>query len=326
MNSLLAKKLGRYHRRLHKFAFYFSHAGLELLPNFLLEKDYKNVLADMEKLTDDKRVRILSRCDYYHRLNSSFHIDNPDAYCGNFPRQKPSAYYYDLAPLLHYFPEKNEFHYEFGDVIHVPKVPSFVKSRPIMNQGNENSILLKLDSVRHFYVLPDHIPFKKKKSMLLWRGAAHQTHRLDFLERYHHLPRLDVACVHEKSRDKVYHGSYLTIPEQLEYKYILSIEGNDVATNLKWIFYSNSLCFMCRPRYETWLMEGALEPNVHYVLLRDDYADIEEKLDYFESHPEAALEIIHNAQMWMQQFMDKDKERLLSLLVMEKYFRLSGQL
>jgi len=72
----------------------------------------------------------------------------------------------------------------------------------------------------------------------------------------------------------------MTIDEQLEYKFILSLEGNDVATNLKWIMSSNSLAFMPRPKYETWFMEGNLVPNHHYILIKDDYSDLEERLKY----------------------------------------------
>ena len=89
---------------------------------------------------------------------------------------------------------------------------------------------------------------------------------------------------------------------------------------------SNSLCFMPRPRFETWFMEGRLEPWRHYVPLRDDCADIEEKMDYYATHTDEALEIIANAQRHVAQFKDRQRERLVSLLVARKYFELSGQL
>lgn len=321
----LLQQFALYHRRLNKFTFYLSHAYLELLPRQFFSRSYQEVIKKLAQLPDEKQQQILMRVDYYHRLQVPFKIENARAMIGNFKRQKPSTYYFDLARLLRYFPADRYFDYLFGDVIHIPETPSFVKSRPITSE-NENSILLKLDSVRHFYVMRDKLPFERKKPLLVWRGAAHQIQRQKFLEQYHHLSCVDVGCVHEKSRNKPYHRAYLTIPEQLKYKYILSIEGNDVATNLKWIMYSNSLCFMTVPKYETWLMEGALQANVHYVALRDDYSDLEEKIDFYERYPEAALEIIQNAQIWMQQFMNKEEELLVSLLVMQKYFQLSGQI
>ena len=50
----------------------------------------------------------------------------------------------------------------------------------------------------------------------------------------------------------------MTINEQLHYKFILCSEGNDVASNLKWVMSSNSIAVMPKPKFETWFMEGIL--------------------------------------------------------------------
>ena len=89
---------------------------------------------------------------------------------------------------------------------------------------------------------------------------------------------------------------------------------------------SNSLCFMRKPRFETWYMEGRLIPNFHYVLLHDDYSNLDEMIKHYTQHPNEALEIIKNANEYTQQFQDEDREQLISLLVLKKYFTLSGQL
>lgn len=59
-----------------------------------------------------------------------------------------------------------------------------------------------------------------------------------------------------------------TIREHLDYKFIMAIEGNDVASNLKWVMSSNSLAVMPRPTCETWFMEGTLIPDYHYIEVR----------------------------------------------------------
>ena len=108
---------------------------------------------------------------------------------------------------------------------------------------------------------------------------------------------------------------------QTEFKYILSLEGVDVATNLKWIMSSNSLCFSQRPRFETWFMEGRLIPNVHYVEIAEDFSDINDKIAFYERHPEEALRIIANANAYITQFMNADDEALLAHLVVARYFK-----
>ena len=41
-----------------------------------------------------------------------------------------------------------------GDLVSVPNIPSIVKSRPLV-AGNENSVIMKLDKVRHFIFIKD---------------------------------------------------------------------------------------------------------------------------------------------------------------------------
>ena len=117
----------------------------------------------------------------------------------------------------------------------------------------------------------------------------------------------------------------MTISEQLNYKFILSLEGMDVATNLKWIMSSNSLCFTPKLHFETWFMEGKLKPGFHFVEIKDDFSDLNEKMDYYLKYPQEAQAIINNAHQWVKQFQDLRREWLISLLVAQKYFQKSGQ-
>lgn len=119
---------------------------------------------------------------------------------------------------------------------------------------------------------------------------------------------------------------HISMYDHLRYRYILTIEGNDVATNLKWVMSTNSLPVMPRPTYETWFMEGTLVPNYHYVEIRPDYADLEERMHYFSSHPEQAEAMIRHAHDYIRQFRDPHRERLISLLVLHRYFECTGQL
>ena len=71
--------------------------------------------------------------------------------------------------------------------------------------------------------------------------------------------------------------------------------------------------------------EGTLRPGYHYVEVKEDFSDLEEKLRYYIAHPDEAEEIIRHAHEYVDQFRDKERERIISLVVMDKYFRLSGQ-
>ncbi|UOP04521.1 glycosyl transferase family 90 [Conchiformibius kuhniae] len=308
-----------YHRRWHKFAYYLRHAHLGALPHAWLARNADAVLAELPRLPEAQRQYIGERAAYCNRLQGMQPLSGSPQRIGAFRKRGHSAYFYDLAALLRYFPAGTPFECVFGDVIDVPPQPAFVKSRPI-HGDNACSVLLKLDSVRHFYTVPDPYRYADKHDSLVWRGAAHQTQRLRFLERYHDHPLCDVGCVHKKSADQPYFRPYLTVAEQLRHRFVLSIEGNDVATNLKWILASQSVCVMTQPRYETWLTEGRLQPHVHYIPLADDYSDLNEKLNFYRARPEAAQKIVAAANAWMRPFADAKTELLTALLVMRHYF------
>lgn len=95
--------------------------------------------------------------------------------------------------------------------------------------------------------------------------------------------------------------------------------------NLKWVMSSNSVGVMPRPKYESWFMEGRLQPGVHYIEIKDDYSDLEDKIQYYSTHVEEAEAIIRNAHAFVEQFRDKEREELISILVLEKYFRHTKQ-
>ena len=268
-----------------------------------------------------------ARVSYYNKRNTYFPMRDTGSTLGQLCPRQQSAYYYDLREVMRYFPASYRFHNEFGDVIKVPPQPCIVKSRPIIGE-NSNSIILKLNRVRHYVFVKDKLTFAEKKDMVVWRGKAKPEHiRSQLVRNWFAHPRCDIG-----QSNKVPIGAnprmrkkYLTIDEQLAYKYILSVEGNDVATNLKWIMSSNSLCLMRKPRYETWFMEGLLQAGVHYVQLKDDFSDLEEKIDFYCKNQEAALTIIENANRWVDQFRNEVVERQIGLQIMQKYFEYSGQ-
>lgn len=116
----------------------------------------------------------------------------------------------------------------------------------------------------------------------------------------------------------------MTIGEHLDYKFIMSLEGNDVASNLKWVMSSNSIAVTPRLTQETWFMEGTLKPNYHYIEVKDDFSDLEERLTYYIEHPDEAEAIIRHAHAYVEQFRDRDREKLISLLVLKKYFEVTN--
>ena len=139
-------------------------------------------------------------------------------------------------------------------------------------------------------------------------------------------PLVDCGNTVEKSDlPKEWSAPLITLYDHLKYKFVISLEGTDVASNLKWVMSSNSVAVMPRPKYESWFMEGRLQPGVHYIEIKDDYSDLEDKSQYYSTHVEEAEAIIRNAHAFVEQFRDKEREELISILVLEKYFRHTKQ-
>jgi hypothetical protein len=308
--------------RLHfrKLDYYTRNVTLRVMPRALFVARLPRLL---DSLSDYSSEEILARVDYCNKLSEPFTVDKDAPPCRL--KDVQSAYYFDFQRHLRYFPASVRYYFRFSDSTRIPERPTFLKARSI-SEANFNSVMLNLDSLRHFRFVRDEVPFDSKKPVAVFRGACKQQHRQYFLAQTAGLPCTDIGDTRKQATRPEFRRQYLTMDEQLSYKFIISVEGNDVATNLKWIMSSNSLCFMRRPMFETWFMEGRLEPGRHYVLLRDDYSDLSEKIDFYTRNTGEALAIIRAAHDHVNQFKDRKKERLVFLLVMAKYFALSGQL
>ena len=231
----------------------------------------------------------------------------------------------DLINSLRYFDKDLQFNYNFNDNIIKPEQPTIVKCRPIL-VDNRCFTLMKLNSVRFFEFPDDTTTFQSKKSKAVFRGPCHRVNRQEFLKQCYGLQNTDIGDTRTSERTNHNYRPFMSAFKQLKFKFIISVEGNDVASNLPWIMASNSLAFMTMPRYEGWFMQGKLIPNYHYVLLKDDYSDLEEKIDYYSSNEDAALYILNNAKNHIKQFLDNKNELIISLLVLRKYFKNSCQI
>jgi len=305
--------------------FYYVKSHLQLIiPNWYLNK-YKSFLTNYFK-SEEELANISKRVSYYNQISKGDKLGKKALMIQNLSRKESrSTYFYDSMEYLRYFNQHLKINTLFGDITHTPNFPTLVKSRPITE--NKNSILLKLDKQRHFLFLKDRINFSKKKKQLIGRGMVNnQKHlRVSFLESHFNNPLCDVGHTN-KFRDNKWKVDFVSIREQLQYKFILCWEGNDVATNLKYVMSSNSLAVTTKPKYETWFMEGSLIGGVHYVEIKNDFSDLDEKLIYYSEHIDEAEKIIKNANEYTKQFQNKKREDLISIKVLEKYFQNSNQL
>jgi len=165
------------------------------------------------------------------------------------------------------------------------------------------TILLPLNRHRHYGIVssvPENdIPYEQKIPKAVWRGQygkpsnrdsdSMTTDDIKYALVYQHLNSTIVNAKYSKHiKDAPSHliGQYLDMSQQLKYKYIISIEGNDVSSGLKWMLFSNSIVLTPSFTWESWTMEGMLKPFVHYIPINNDMSNVEEMIEWAESHPE----------------------------------------
>jgi Glycosyl transferase family 90 len=314
------KKLEWKHRN-NKFLYYAKGTLRDLIPAFFFRSKLQR---ELKKIKNFEREYILDRVNYYNKVSETHELSNDSIVLSDFKlTKKHSTYYFDSYEYTRYFSKLFRVKFVFGDVLSVPDQPTILKYRPIAAENN-HYVLLKLNKVRLFNFSSDSRTYESKKNMLIGRAVVKLPARIQFYEKYFNHPMCDLGQIN-KEKNKHWVKEKLTIDEHLNYKFILCIEGYDIASNLRWVMSSNSLAVMPKPTFESWYMEGRLIPNHHYVLIKDDFSDLEERLNYYIENTNEALQIIKNANEYAQQFRNKRREDLISLLVLEKYFYRTGQ-
>jgi hypothetical protein len=203
-------------------------------------------------------------------------------------------------------------------------LPAFQKTRPIANHS-EWSIIHKLQAERHwgpFYSLKDNIPWENKKNEIIWRGTpTGNGERTRFCDLYREKYDVGITCVWDHARQY----EHLIKPEIsydtfVQYKYIISIEGNEKDSGSNWKLGSGSLVIMKPPKYESWLMESKLIPWVHYVPLNDEMNNLDEIYNWCLNNDDKCKEIVKNANAFMHNFRDMEMENNLIRKIENDYF------
>nr|WP_255720244.1 glycosyl transferase family 90 [Acuticoccus kalidii] len=209
---------------------------------------------------------------------------------------------------------------------------------------------MRLNAHRHFGPVRDipenDIPFREKDRRLLWRGTTtgrfHRTnphHWEDRGSRYFIMrfnaqnenPNIDIGFtdILDNIRQRLADESdvnldahvrpKVSLAEHLQSKYLLSLEGNDVATGLKWMLASNSVVIMPPPLIQTWACEGLLKPFVHYVPVRQDLADLEDVYQWCVAHDDECEAIAEHGKAFIASFMRPKLEEELMVHLAEAY-------
>ena len=203
--------------------------------------------------------------------------------------------------------------------------PCFQKVRKINNHCIF-SILHKLNFGRHwepFYKNVDNVKWEEKKNEIIWRGCpTGNGERINFCIMYNNKYNVGLTQVFSHLTQYSYLiKNEIKVYDFYQYKYIISIEGNDKDSGLNWKLNSNSVVIMKPPTFESWLMEGKLEPWVHYVPLNDDMSNLDEIYEWCLNNDDKCKEIVKNANEFMENFKDLEFEKKLIDKIEKDYFK-----
>ena len=227
-------------------------------------------------------------------------------------------------------------------------VPTILKSREIVDRDGKG-VLLPLDWRRHWPQLGELAlndrPFEEKDNKLIWRGATTgRFHKDDTEDVYSsrfwaaHLtdlsPGIDIKfskLVNRGGFEKSFPleavrsrlGAEMSMRELLSSKFLLCLEGNDVATGLKWMMGSFSTVIMPPPTCETWFCEGELVAWEHYVPVKSDLSDLNEIYEWCLSNPARCKEIALHGRAFAAQFIDARTEYAIIQNVVRSYLEYS---
>ena len=240
--------------------------------------------------------------------------------------------------------KNNRWIFHFGDNTEIKEsLPIVTKARQSALSKAPQPIVWLQNKERHYKDLEDYqskivkegkeVPWSEKLPKVFWRGTT-TGNRFDNLAQWVNYDdgHTDIAFSNvagafsntagfqHKYVNSQYFREKQSLLEMNRYKYLLSVEGNDVATGLKWMLYSNSVVFMSRPTVASWAMEDLLVPFVHYIPLSNDYSNLLEMIKWAEEHDEACQEISKRAtefieHLWISEQAQKDTKYLQRALV-----------
>ena len=107
-------------------------------------------------------------------------------------------------------------------------------------------------------------------------------------------------------------GRWIDRTDMVYYKYILDIDGAASTWDATaWKLNSGSVIFKPRSAWAQWFyntnnvnvpgVQIPYQPGVHYIEIRDDFTDIQEKYDWCEEHPQECMEMIRRCKALFQE-------------------------
>ena len=189
--------------------------------------------------------------------------------------------------------------------------PVFHKNEYILAQSNQNGISKTINMPdRYYYCMNLYneyrsfhkgIPFPEKMSVIVFasnlRGSKYNFKNRRDIE----LSQREYFYSDAVPKDNIYAPNWVEKEDMVKYKYILDIDGHASTWDATaWKLNSGSVILKSESIWSQWFYDGYKE-WVHYVPIKDDFSDIQEKYRWCESNQEQCETMIENCKRLFQE-------------------------
>jgi hypothetical protein len=157
----------------------------------------------------------------------------------------------------------------------------------------------------------NRIPYSKRKSECIWRGNLNNGHVDNFMKPHGKTmnPRKYFQKLHLEGRfPKVnFENKDTSISDQIQYKMILDMDGwSSTWSATVWKMYSGSVLLKTKSKWKQWYYHK-LEPWVHYVPVKDDFSDLNDKIEWCLHNERECIKITENAKRFVDKHLTWDQ-------------------
>lgn len=205
------------------------------------------------------------------------------------------------------------------------------------------SALWEAEWENQFASIADHaksLTWKNKNSIAFWRGSAselftnfywdfNQRPRVIYMSRANptlidagFIDNSYISAMNSHWQDYV-RGQGITKPfvtpqDQLNYRYLLAIDGEAAPASLPWQLFSGSTLLKSDSTVSEWFY-SALKPDVHYVPFNPNRSELKDKILWLRENDDQAREIAMNAQAFAEEWLTDENAFLYMYKLLQAY-------
>lgn len=113
-------------------------------------------------------------------------------------------------------------------------------------------------------------------------------------------------------------GEFILPEEQIQYRYLVAVDGDGAAASLQWQLFSGSTLLKVQsPRLE-WFY-GGLIPHEHYLPVREDSTDLPTLVQWLRENDHEAMRIAENARLFAEERLTDTAIFIYTYKLLEAY-------